>query len=195
MPRTRNAGAASTQDRQAPLDPEDCLRRIAQHRDRQSFALLFAFFAPKLKSYFGRFGATDEVAEDLAQDTLLTLWRKAEQFDPARARASAWVFTIARNLRVDRLRHERHPDDFRADPPADAPATPEHQLHSAQSERLLHGAMDRLPPEQEEVMRLAYLEDQSHTEIAGRLGIPIGTVKSRIRLGAAHLRSSLSDLA
>ena len=91
------------------MDWPDCIIAIAVRRDRAAFALLFGHFAPRLKSFFIRSGAANGLAEDLAQETLLMVWRKAALFDPARAQASTWIFTIARNLRIDARRKERDP--------------------------------------------------------------------------------------
>jgi RNA polymerase sigma-70 factor (ECF subfamily) len=175
-------------------DPGLWIVRIGTERDRRCFAALFQAFAPKMKSYFLRFGVEDGVAEDLAQETLLAVWRKAALFDPTRASAAGWLFTIARNLRIDALRRERHPDDFRIAPPAEPPRTPEEILRDRESDTRLHAALATLPPDQAQVVRLAYLDDHSHTEIAQELGLPLGTVKSRIRLAAVQLRSAMDSL-
>lgn len=171
--------------------PADWIVAIATTRDRDCFISLFTTFAPKVKGYLLRQGVGEQQAEELAQETLLAIWRKADQFDPDRATAGAWIYTIARNLRIDLIRQERHPDDGRVAEPIVPPPTPEDALKAAESEQRLRAAILNLPPEQAAVMRLSFFEDRSHPEIAVELGLPLGTVKSRIRLATAQLRSSL----
>lgn len=176
------------------LRPEACIASIAQARDRESFIALFTHFAPRLKGYLVRHGADPRHAEELTQETFLTIWRKADQFDPTRATASAWIYTIARNLFFDFVRRERHPDDHRSRELEPIQLTPEEELHATQSEARLRRAIESLPVEQAKVLRLAFFEEQTHGDIAVSLGLPLGTVKSRIRLATAHLRSALDDL-
>jgi RNA polymerase sigma factor (sigma-70 family) len=173
--------------------PEAWVVAIAEHRDRDSFGRLFRCFAPKIKTYLMRHGMSDAIAEELTQETFLNVWRKADQFNPQRATASAWIYTIARNLRVDFLRRERHPDDRRVESDPDGPTTPEDELKSKQGETRLRMAMGALPAEQSAVLRMSFFEEKTHPQIANHLGLPLGTVKSRIRLAAAYLRSLLDD--
>lgn len=173
--------------------PEAWIAAISEHRDRRSFAALYRCFAPKIKTYLMRHGMSNSIAEELTQETFLNIWRKADQFDPSRATASAWIYTIARNLRVDFLRRERHPDDRHMDSDVDQPNTPEEDLHNKQDETRLRAAMGTLPAEQSNVLRLSFFEEKTHPQIANYLGLPLGTVKSRIRLAAAYLRSLLDD--
>ena len=134
------------------------------------------------------------MAEELSQDTLLTVWRKASQFDALRASASAWIYTIARNLWIDGLRRERHPHDGRIDEPAESQLTPEEELRTREGQLRLRTVLKALPEEQAQVLRLAFFEEQTHAQIAEHLGLPLGTVKSRIRLATGHLRRALEDL-
>lgn len=171
--------------------PAQWVVSIAEYRDRASFIALFTHFAPKVKGYLMRHGVSEPMAEELTQETFLSVWRKADQFDPMRASAVAWIYTIARNLWVDVVRHERHPDDNRIAEPPVAQLTPEEHLKTLEGEKRLRDAMGALPQEQAEVLRLSFFEEKTHAEIADHLGLPLGTVKSRIRLAAAHLRSTL----
>lgn len=175
-----------------PSAPSDWIVAIGKHRDKAAFAVLFTQFAPQVKAYFLRFGVLEERAEEFTQDTFLMIWRKADRFDPTQVSVAGWIFTIARNLRIDALRHERRPDPLPIAPPAPPPETPEQALGAKESRELMRGAMVRLPEAQAEVVRLAYFEEMSHSEIARILGLPLGTVKSRIRLAAAQLRAALS---
>ncbi|MFI4965742.1 MAG: sigma-70 family RNA polymerase sigma factor [Caulobacterales bacterium] len=174
-------------------DPGAWIVRLAREGHRPSYVALFEHFAGRVKAYLMRRGLSDALAEDLAQETLLTVWRKAAHFDPSRASASAWIYTIARNLWIDSLRRERHPDDM---VPAEPPslATPEQALRWCESEQRLRQALAALSSDQAQVLRLAFFEERSHAEIANLLQAPLGTVKSRIRLATAHLRSALEDL-
>jgi RNA polymerase sigma-70 factor (ECF subfamily) len=179
------------------------VRAVAEAGDRQAFAVLFKHFAPRVKAYLMRSGTAGEVAEELAQETMVMLWRKAASFDPARAQLSTWVFTIARNLRVDALRRGH---DARARDGADAPAgaeddplahaaddapPPDEQLAGARREVAVRTALRQLSPEQLQILWLSFYDDRSHAGIASQLQLPLGTVKSRIRLAVTRLRGLL----
>ena len=173
------------------------IRSVAQHADREAFATLFRHFAPRVKTMLMRGGAPAVSAEELAQETLLAVWRKAAQFDPEKAGASTWIFTIARNLRIDVLRRERHPDTLLPDP-SDEPAQPsqaDHVLAAGERDERVRAAMAMLSPEQAAVVRAAFFLDKAHGEIERHLGIPLGTVKSRLRLALSKLRAALEDFA
>ncbi len=174
------------------------IREVAQSGSREAFAGLFAHFAPRVKSYLLRAGADNEQAEDLAQETLVTLWRKAALFDVRQAGASTWVFTIARNLRVDRFRRQGgaaalQVDDIDLDTLVQDAPTPDALLHTVRMEHHVRAAIALLPPEQSQVLQLSFYEDEPHARIASLLGIPLGTVKSRVRLAVAHLRRLLAS--
>jgi RNA polymerase sigma-70 factor (ECF subfamily) len=167
---------------------------LARGRDQEAFVRLFLQFAPKVKSYLIRQGLRPEVAEELAQETLVIVWRKADTFDPARAGAAAWIFTIARNLRIDALRRERHPSDIAAmDGQAlwTEPSTPEEVYADEEREKRVRRALEHLSPDQLEVLRMSFFEGRPHSDIAAGLGLPLGTVKSRLRLAVARLRMLL----
>ncbi len=167
---------------------------VAERGDREAFATLFAHFAPRLKSYLMRLGASSEAAEEIAQEALLTLWRRAVAFDPARAAASTWIFTIARNLRIDRARREGRPR-IPEDPSEFIPAapTPDLAMAALQDEARIARAVATLSDEQAAVVRLAFFSDQPHSRIAAELGLPLGTVKSRLRLAMTRLRALLGE--
>ena len=170
----------------------DWLRAIAQSRDRKAFERLFAHFAPRMKAYFKRSGFSAELAEDLAQDVLMAIWHKAAQYDPSRADASAWVFGIARNLKIDTMRRRRVATPRQdAGDLSDPPALADMILATKQSAEHLRRALRDLPPEQSEVVALAFFDERSHGEIEATLGVPLGTVKSRLRLAMTKLRANL----
>jgi RNA polymerase sigma-70 factor (ECF subfamily) len=179
------------------LDAQACVARIVAIRDREAFKILFLAFAPKVKTYLIRHGASVAQAEELAQEALLTVWRKAEYYDPARASVAAWLFTIARNLRIDAIRKEQSAMAYAlASPPAEASEqSPEDDRETAEREARLREAVSVLPAEQMEVVRLSFFHDKPHAEIARDLCLPLGTVKSRLRLAVVKLRSVLGDLA
>lgn len=189
-------GAGSRNSAPGAADAEQLVDAIARLGDRAAFVALFDRFAPRLKTYLRQLGADEAAADDLVQDVMLTVWRRAGQFDPQRASASTWIFTIARNRRIDLLRRERRPEYDPSDPllapDADPPA--DHSLERAQTQESLHAAVEALPPEQAELLRMVYLDDKPHSRIAKELGLPLGTVKSRLRLAMEKLRSMLKDV-
>ena len=170
---------------------------VACHQDRGAFERLFGHFAPRLKSWLIRTGSAPESVDDLVQDTFVLLWRKAEQFDPDRARVAAWLFTIARNLRIDRHRGagaawlalENAPLDELADPAVSA----EDRLAQARISRDVRSALAQLNSEQRTLVQLSFYEDKSHSTIATELSLPLGTVKTRLRAAAARLRQLLEE--
>lgn len=177
-------------------DLVDLMEAIADRRDRMAFANLFDHFAPRVKAYMRRLGVEPAAAEDLVQDVMLTVWRRAGQFDPAKAGVATWIFTIARNRRIDIIRRENRPAPDPNDPALVPDREPEADaaLEQSQHGALLRSAVAELPSEQARMLELAFFEDMSHSVIAERLDLPLGTVKSRIRLAMSKLRSQLAEL-
>ncbi len=176
------------------------LMAVAKSRDREAFARLFDYYAPRVHSYLERLGVGPEQADELTQEVMLTIWRKAEQYDPARATPSTWIFRIARNRRIDALRRERglsgaEMRELEEDIPK--AVQPGEELETANEaafvRRSLERAIAELPPEQAEVLRLYYLEEMGQGEIADALGLPLGTVKSRLRLALDKLRDYFAE--
>ena len=180
-------------DTAASLD--DLLLAVGRTRDRAAFAVLFHHFAPRLKAYLRRLGSDAQGAEELVQEVMLLVWRRAETFDPAQASAATWVFTIARNRRIDALRREQRPEIDPNDPALTPdPAEPaDRALETAQAQDRLQAALRELPPEQADLLRLAYFEDKPHSVISSERGLPLGTVKSRLRLALDRLRKALRE--
>ena len=169
------------------------LLAVAETGDRDAFSRLFVHFAPRVKSYLLRQGSSPSQAEDIAQETLALLWRKAGLFDPAKASASTWIFRIARNQMIDRIRRRQRPELDPNDPllvPAAEPA-PDHQASKQQDIAAVRSALAELPEKQREVIMLSFFEEDPHPAIAEKLQLPIGTVKSRIRLALARLDTLL----
>lgn len=172
----------------------DLLLRVAQ-RDRSAFAELFAMVAPRVKAYLVRLGSDPAAAEDLTQDVLVTVWRKAPQFDPARASAMTWIFVIARNRRIDSLRREDSSVTYGIVPPehVDEAAPPADVVAGREDDNRMRQAIAALPQDQQEVIRRSFFEEEPHSAIAAALQIPLGTVKSRLRIAFAKLRSQLEN--
>ncbi len=169
----------------------EMMERIRDRRDEAAFGALFSHFAPRIKAFLMKSGADAAQAEDCVQDVMATVWNRAEQFDPQRASVATWVFTIARNRRIDLLRKERRPE------PEDLPWGPEESSDQAETlalqqdcDRLGH-AIAELPRKQRDLIEKAYFGDLTHSEIAAQTGLPLGTIKSRIRLALDRLRHKM----
>lgn len=178
---------------------EEALTFVALQRDKSAYAELFHYFAPRLKAFGMKMFGNEQQALEMVQDTMLNVWKKAALFDATRGCASTWIFTIARNVRFDMLRKKQsRKDDISADdlwlngeypePQADDDAAQwDNQLLTDR----LAPHFDKLPPAQREVMEKVYLQEKSHQEVSDELAIPLGTVKSRIRLALDRLREAL----
>ena len=172
------------------------LTRVGSQRDKQAFALLYEHFAPRLKSFLLRLGTDIGVAEEIAQEAMVMVWRRAETYDPRQAGASTWIFTIARNKRIDRIRRDNRPLPDFTDPAfiQDSDEPGDIVLQRRQEEDKVQSALKKLPQEQAKMILSAYYEEKSHREIAEESGLPLGTVKSRIRLALNRLRSNLEEI-
>jgi len=165
---------------------------VRDRQDQQAFAELFRHFAPRVKAFLMKSGASASFAEECTQEVMATLWRKAHLFDGTKASVSTWIFTIARNRRIDMLRRDKRPE------PEDLPWGPEAEpdqedaLALQQETAQLANALRELPEAQRSMIERAYFHDLSHSEIADATGLPLGTIKSRIRLALERLRHSLN---
>jgi RNA polymerase sigma factor (sigma-70 family) len=166
--------------------------RVRDHQDKAAFASLFRHFAPRVKAFLMKSGANDALAEECAQDVMATLWQKAHLFDPTRASVGTWVFTIARNRRIDALRKSRRPE------PEDLPWGPEPEPDQAEvfeareETKRLGQALAELPEKQRALIVRAFYGDVSHSALAAETGLPLGTIKSRIRLALDRLRQHMT---
>ncbi|MEQ9258428.1 MAG: sigma-70 family RNA polymerase sigma factor [Roseovarius sp.] len=165
--------------------------RIRDRQDREAFALLFRHFAPRVKAFLMRSGADATLAEECTQEVMATLWQKAHLFDPARASAATWIFTIARNRKIDALRRTRRPEPEDLSWGPEAEPDQEEALALQQESEKLEAAIGALPDKQRELIEKAYFGDLSHSEIAAETGLPLGTIKSRIRLALDRLRHAM----
>ncbi|MEL0114305.1 MAG: sigma-70 family RNA polymerase sigma factor [Rickettsiales bacterium] len=176
-------------------DMNALIASVAQFKDKAAFKTLFEYFAPRVKAYLQGQGTAPDMAEEVVQETMVNIWRKASQFDATKASASTWIFTIARNLRIDLIRRASRPAPDMNDPamvPEPEPTAPELISREQEANRLKR-AVAKLPAEQQEVLRLAFFEDKAHAEVATELGLPLGTVKSRIRLAFGRIRTELGE--
>ncbi len=185
------------QDRQlSKTDETDWAALMVAVRDRQdkaAFAALFRHFAPRVKAFLMKAGTDAALAEDCAQDVLATVWQKAHQFDPSRASVATWVFTIARNRRIDIARRDRRPDPEALDWGGDSEEPDQADIYEAAQETArLTEALATLPEAQRALVARAFYGDLSHSEIAAETGLPLGTIKSRIRLALDRLRAKMS---
>ena len=178
------------------VNHSELIQRVAANQDRHAFMMLFAYFGPRVKGFMMRSGAGDAYAEELAQEALLTVWRKAASFDPSRSSASTWIFTIARNLRIDVVRRERLAANAQAQLSGmeDEVERPDQSFNALERAERLRLALDGLSPDQQQLLRLSFFEERPHPEIAKTLNIPLGTVKSRLRRSIMALREILEDL-
>jgi RNA polymerase sigma-70 factor (ECF subfamily) len=164
---------------------------VRDHKDKAAFAEIFGYFAPRVKSFLMKSGASPDLAEECTQEVMATLWNKCHLFDPTKASVSTWIFTIARNRKIDLLRKQRRPE------PEDLPWGPEAEPDQAdalvlqQETEKLGEALATLPPEQRKLIQKAYFGELSHSEIAAETGLPLGTIKSRIRLALERLRHNM----
>jgi RNA polymerase sigma-70 factor (ECF subfamily) len=179
----------------SPEEFAGLVEAVATRRDRVAFAQLFDYFAPRVHAYLLRLQLDPIVADELTQDVMSTLWQKAVLFDPTKSSVATWLFRIARNRRIDLFRRERNeaPVDEKALNIPDPAPPPDDSLDVSQREKLVRAALDVLPREQLELVRLAFFDGLTHSEIASETGLPLGTVKSRLRLAFSRLRRALDD--
>lgn len=167
---------------------------VRDRQDRKAFAKLVDYFAPRLKGFIMRSGTSTAHAEEIVQDVLLTAWRKASLFDPHRAQVSAWIYQIARNRQIDVVRKESRPvPEILIEVSPTEPDAPQILAMDQETEQLKH-ALARLNENQREIVEKAYLGKLTHQEISSQIGQPLGTIKSRIRLGLERLRHELKGL-
>jgi RNA polymerase sigma-70 factor (ECF subfamily) len=167
------------------------LELIQSKQSVEAFERLFNVFAPKVKGFLMKSGTDNAMADECVQEVMATVWNKAHLFDPTRASASTWIFTIARNKKIDAIRKQKRPE------PEDLGWGPEHEpdqeavIGLQQETARLGQAIAKLPEKQRHLLERAYFSDMSHSEIAAATGLPLGTIKSRIRLALDRLRHAM----
>jgi RNA polymerase sigma-70 factor (ECF subfamily) len=176
-------------------DTDNLLIAVGAHRDRAAFALLFGYFGPRVHAYLRRHGLDAVAAAEVTQDVMETIWRKAHLFDRRKSSAATWVFRVARNRQIDLRRRSREDavaaEDLLAIP--DPRESSDVWVDTGQREERVRDALAGLPPAQLTLVRLAFFEGLSHSAIAERTKLPLGTVKSRIRLAFSRLRRLLGE--
>jgi RNA polymerase sigma factor (sigma-70 family) len=175
-----------------PGDWAELMMAVRDRQDKVAFAALFSHFAPRVKGFLMKSGTDAATAEECAQDVMSTLWQKAHLFDPARASVATWVFTIARNRRIDIARKDRRPEPEDVSWGAQDEPDQADVYAAAQETKRLQVAMSELPEKQRSLIQRAYFGDLSHSELALETGLPLGTIKSRIRLALDRLRSKMT---
>ena len=167
---------------------------VRDARDKAAFGRLFDYYAPRLKGFVMRTGTGSAQAEEIVQDVMLTVWRKAHLFDPQRAQVSSWIYQVARNRQIDIVSRERRPVPEELKPPESTDEDASQIIALDEEAQKLRQALASLKPGQREMVEKAYLGDLTHAEIRAETGLPLGTIKSRIRLGLEKLRHELKDL-
>lgn len=191
---TSKSPLSSQEEREAQVDTAALMNKVALNQDKAAFAELFEYFAPRVKSYMLSMGSDERQAEELAQLTLLQVWRKAQLYNPGKAAVSTWMFRIARNLRIDALRKQKHffDSDFDFNEIEDDAENAEERIDREQQAKAVRSALVLLSEEQAEIVHLSFFEGLSHGDISERLSLPLGTVKSRLRLAFSKLRKSIN---
>lgn len=173
-------------------DWSDLLQQLSESKDKKLYVQLFRHFAPKVKAYIIRLGLVETTAEELMQETMLAVWKKAHMYNRSKAAASTWIFTLARNQSIDWMRKQKYPEyslDDWTEEPQDHPHEGENMVTSDRVEK----AISKLPENQAQVLYMSFFEGRSHSDISDRLGIPLGSVKSRIRLASEKLKTMWRD--
>jgi len=165
--------------------------KIGTDRDRDAFAQIFRHFAPRIKGFGLKQSSDGALAEELVQETMLAVWRSAKTYDSARSSAATWVFTICRNKRIDLFRRRSRAEPDQADQEWESEPTQHRFAEVSADFRRTRKLMNDLPKEQSQVLAMSFLEEKPHREIAAQLGLPLGTVKSRIRLALTTLRQGM----
>ncbi len=169
----------------------ELIKKVETLKDTSAFEELFNYFAPRVKAFLMKSGADPQMAEECSQEVMATVWRKAHLFDPSRASASTWIFTIARNKKIDAIRKQNRPEPEQLYPDQDYEPDQEAVVELQQETERLTSALGELPEKQRILVEKAYLGELSHSEIAEITGLPLGTIKSRIRLALEKLRHAM----
>tara|TARA_B100000131_G_scaffold260554_1_gene256439 strand:+ start:64 stop:678 length:615 start_codon:yes stop_codon:yes gene_type:complete len=167
------------------------LKDIGENQDKSAFSSIFKYFAPRLKSFFIKLGCSDSQAEEIIQEVMIAVWTKSKTYNSAKSSVSTWIYTIAKNKRIDKIRKEKKHNTIESDDSLEIPVASkqEEQLLSAEVNEKIHHSLQFLPKEQAELLKLSYFYEKTHTDIAKDLCLPLGTVKSRIRLALSKMKN------
>ena len=167
-----------------------CVELIGKNQDKLAFNSIFRYFAPRLKSFLVKAGSTDSQAEEVIQEVMIAVWTKSSTYDSSKSSVSTWIYTIARNKRIDKIRKEKRHYLSESDEGLEIPvdSTQEKEIFSSQVSNSLKKYMTNLPEEQSKLLKLSYFYNKTHADISAELKIPLGTVKSRIRLALTKMR-------
>jgi len=175
---------------------------VGENRDRRAFAQLFEHFGPLLKGFAHASrneGWFPGLGDDLVQEVMIKVWNKAAGYNAEKASATTWIYTVARNCRIDMLRRKSNTqhlplenEDYWHEPDE---VTPISLLQQKRSEDKVQASLAQLPKEQDQILRKVYLEGKSHAEASAELGLPLGTVKSRVRLALQKMQIIVSKEA
>ena len=172
-------------------DLSSYLQDIVDNQDKASFACIFKYFAPRLKSFFVKLGCSESQAEEIIQEVMIAVWTKAGTYDKSKSSVSTWIYTIAKNKRIDKIRKEKKHFTVDSDEGLEipTPSKQEDELHSSEISVKIADTLKFLPAEQAELLKLSYFYEKTHTDIANDLKLPLGTVKSRIRLALSKMKN------
>ncbi|MGB0282905.1 MAG: sigma-70 family RNA polymerase sigma factor [Neptuniibacter sp.] len=173
-------------------DWSDLLQELSENKDKKIYIQLFKHFAPKVKAYIIRLGLVETTAEELMQETMLAVWRKSHMYNRSKAAASTWIFTLARNQSIDWMRKQKYPE-YSLDEWIEEPDERNHEGENLVTSDRMEKAISKLPENQAQVLYMSFFEGRSHSDISERLGIPLGSVKSRIRLASEKLKMMWRD--
>jgi RNA polymerase sigma-70 factor (ECF subfamily) len=167
-----------------------CIDLIGKNQDKLAFNNIFRYFAPRLKSFLVKAGSTDSQAEEVIQEVMIAVWTKSSTYDSNKSSVSTWIYTIARNKRIDKIRKEKRHYLSESDEGLEIPvdSTQEKEIFASQVSNSLKKYMSNLPEEQSKLLKLSYFYNKTHADISEELKIPLGTVKSRIRLALTKMR-------
>lgn len=167
------------------------LKDIGESQDRSAFSNIFKYFAPRLKSFFVKLGCAETQAEEIIQEVMIAVWTKSSTYDRAKSSVSTWIYTIAKNKRIDKIRKEKRHNTVESDDSLEIPVASkqEEQILSTEVTKKIHHSLQFLPKEQAELLKLSYFYEKTHSDIAKDLSLPLGTVKSRIRLALSKMKN------